>query len=325
MTLKDLKKNKKKHTYYNIAIQMDSPYELNKETDSTFALIEEALKRDYTVFIYKVNKLSLIENKPKAIGKNVLSINIKKEQFIKLGKEKSINLEKFDFVLIRQDPPFNMNYITATYLLEKIKGITKVLNNPTAIRNNPEKLFVMDFFHLMPPTTITKNIKEINLFLNLHKKIVIKPLFGNGGKDVFFLNLKDPNKKVIIDKLLSDGEHLIVQKFLNKVTLGDKRILLINGSPVGAINRVPNKNEIRANLHIGAKPKKIELSKKDLIICDEVGPYLKSKGLFFTGLDIIDGHLTEINVTSPTCIREIDFYNKTNISKLFWDKAVKLF
>ena len=322
MTLKEINNAIKKK--YRVAVQMDDPYQLDKKSDSTFAIIEEAMKRNFEVFIYTVNNLSLIDNKPKATGNNILKIDIKKEKYITLDRKRNILLEKFDFILVRQDPPFNMNYITATHLLEKIKSVTKILNNPASIRNCPEKLFVMDFYHLMPPTTITKNNSDLEFFLKLHKKAVIKPLFGNGGKDVFLLDHKDPNKKVIIEKLLLDGEHLIIQKFLKKVSLGDKRILFIDGNPVGAINRVPNKNEIRANLHIGAKPKKIKLTKRDLKLCDEVGPFLKAKGLFFAGIDIIDGHLTEINVTSPTCIREIDFFNNTCISKLFWDKAIRL-
>lgn len=324
MTLKDRKLNKSNKKKYRVAIQMDDPAQLDKKSDSTFAIIEEALKRNFEVFIYMVDDLSLIDNKLKASGKNILKIDIKKEEYITLDKKRNISLETFDFILIRQDPPFNMNYITATHLLEKVKNVTKILNDPASVRNCPEKLFVMDFYHLMPPTTITKSINHLEGFVKKYKKAVVKPLFGNGGKDVFLLDLKDPNKKVIIEKLLLDGEHIIIQKFLKKVSLGDKRILFIDGEPVGAINRVPNKNEIRANLHIGAKPKRIKLTKKDFELCNEVGPFLKAKGLFFAGIDIIDGHLTEINVTSPTCIREIDFYNNTCISKLFWDKAIKL-
>ena len=321
MILKESKVIKKS---LKVAVQMDEPHDLDKKTDSTLALIEEALKRNFIVFIYTVSNLYLSENMLLASAKRILKVDIRRKNFIELDKEVNIELKKFDFVLVRQDPPFNMNYITATHLLEKVKSITKILNDPNSIRNCPEKLFVMNFYNLMPPTSITKSVKEIYKFLDTYKKIIIKPLFGNGGKDVFFLNDKDPNKKVIIDKLLSDGQHIIVQKFLKKVTLGDKRILLIDGEPVGAINRIPNKNEIRANLHIGAKAKKSRLLPRDLQICKIIGPYLKSKGLFFAGIDIIDGKLTEINVTSPTCIREIDFHNKTNISEIFWNKALEL-
>ena len=307
MILKE--KNKKK---LKIAVQMDSLDKINKNTDSTLALIQEACKRDYIIFIYTVDNLSLIKNKPSALMQEVLEVNIKNEKFLSLKNSATVNLEEFDVILIRQDPPYDMQYITATYILEKISSSCLILNNPTSIRNCPEKIFVMDFSHLMPPTIISRE----------YKKIVLKPLFGNGGKDVYYLNEKDPNLNIIIENMLLNREHVIAQKFIKKVKLGDKRILLINGKPVGAVNRVPNRNEIRANLHIGGIAKKTSLSKRDYFICNEISQKLKEKGLFFSGIDIIDGYLTEMNVTSPTCIREIDKLNKTNISKLFWDEVL---
>ena len=315
MTLKE--KNKK----LKIAIQMDSLNNIEKKTDSTLALIEEALKRKYSVFIYTVDNLSLINNKAVAVCNKVLSCNTNKKDFLKIGHSKNIKLDIFDVLLVRQDPPFDMQYITATHILEKLPPSCLVLNNPISIRNCPEKLLVMKFYHLMPPTLISREFSKIIDFLNKYKKIVLKPLFGNGGKDVFFLTNKDPNLNIIINNLLLSREHVIVQKFINKVKYGDKRVLLINGKPVGSVNRIPQDNEIRANLHIGGLAKKTKLSKKDFLICSEISHTLKSKGLFFTGIDIIDGYLTEINVTSPTCIREIDQLNKTNISKLFWDEV----
>ena len=173
-------------------------------------------------------------------------------------------------MLIRQDPPFNMKYITATYLLEKISSKTLVLSNPSSIRNSPEKLLVTDFYNLMPPTLVTRNIKDINNFLSIHKKCIIKPLYGNGGKDVFLSSLNDPNLSVIIEKFMEHEEHFIIQKFINGVSKGDKRILLINGEPVGAINRIPNKKQIRANLHIGGRAIKTKLAKEDLVICKKI-------------------------------------------------------
>ena len=319
MTQKE--KNKKK---LRIAVQMDSLDKINKKTDSTLALIEEACKRNYIVFIYTVDNLSLVKNKPVAFGKKVLEVNIKYEKFLSLQKNTSENLEGFDVILIRQDPPYDMQYITATYILDKISSSCLILNNPTSIRNCPEKIFVMDFYHLMPPTIISREYKKIISFIKKHKNIVFKPLFGNGGKDVYFLNEKDPNLNIIIENMLLNREHVIVQKFIKKVNLGDKRILLVNGKPVGAVNRIPSKNEIRANLHIGGIAKKTSLSKRDYFICNEISQKLKEKGLFFCGIDIIDGYLTEINVTSPTCIREIDKLNKTNISKLFWDEVLSI-
>jgi glutathione synthase len=312
----------KKQIY--VAIQMDSLNKINKKTDSTLALIEEAIKRKYIVFIYTVESLYLENNKLKASANKVLGVNINKEQYLHLDKSKIINLANFDFVLIRQDPPFDMQYITATYLLEKLPKSCLVLNRPSSIRNCPEKLFVLDFYNLMPPTLISKNTLQINNFVKKHKKVVIKPLYGNGGLNVFFLTEKDPNFNIIIENLTSGREHVIVQKFINKVKLGDKRILLINGNAVGAVNRLPSKNEIRANLHIGGTAKKTNLSKKEKYICNQIKSKIIEKGLFFSGIDVIDGYLTEINVTSPTCIREIDFLNKTNISSIFWDEASKI-
>ena len=307
-----------------IAIQMDSLDKINKETDSTLALIEEAYKRKYNIFIYTVDNLYLEYNKPKAQASKILGFNLKKEKFLDLDKSISINLSTFDVILIRQDPPFDMQYITSTFLLEKLPSSCLVLNRPKSIRDCPEKLFVMDFFHLMPPTLISKNFKQITSFIKKFKQVVIKPLYGNGGASVYYLNEKDPNLKVIIENLILGREHVIVQKFIKKVKFGDKRVLLINGRPVGAVNRIPNKNEIRANLHIGGLARKTQLTKKEKYICEQIEEKIIEKGLFFSGIDIIDGFLTEINVTSPTCIREIDSLNKTNISKLFWEEVLKI-
>ncbi len=314
-------KEKNKRKTVKIAIQMDSLDKIDKKTDSTLALIEEALKRNYKIFIYKVDNLSLINNNAVAECNKVVSLNINKKDFLKIEKIKTVKLNTCDIILVRQDPPFDMQYITATHILEKLPPSCLVLNNPNSIRNCPEKILVMNFYHLMPPTLISREYNKIKSFLKKYKKIVLKPLFGNGGKDVFFLTEKDPNINIIINNLLLNREHIIAQKFIRKVKDGDKRVLLINGRPVGCVNRIPQENEIRANLHIGGLPKKTKLSKKDFFICNEISQTLKSKGLFFTGIDIIDGYLTEINVTSPTCIREINRLNRTNIAKLFWDEV----
>ncbi len=263
-------------------------------------------------------------NELKAIANKVLSINIQKENFLTLDNLYVINLKSFEFVLIRQDPPFNMEYITATYLLERLPKTCMVLNKPNSIRDCPEKLFVMDFFNLMPPTLISRQKSNIIKFVKKFKKVVIKPIYGNGGSNVFYLNEKDPNLNIIIDTLISETEHIIVQKFIKNVKKGDKRILLINGLPVGAVNRIPVNNEIRANLHIGGRAKKTNLTKREKFICNQIKSKLREKGLFFTGIDVIDGYLTEINVTSPTCIREIDTLNKVNISYIYWEKALQL-
>lgn len=311
-----LQKNK-----VRVAIQMDSLDKVNKETDSTLALIEEAYKRRFDIFVYTVDKLYLEKNKPKAYARKVLGINLNKKKYIDLEKDVTVFLSAFDVVLIRQDPPFDMQYITSTYLLEKLPNKCLVLNKPGSIRDCPEKLFVMDFFHLMPPTLISKNFDQISNFIKKYKQVVIKPLYGNGGSNVYYLNEKDPNLNIIIGSLVEGREHVIAQKFIKKVKLGDKRVLLINGKPVGAVNRIPSKHEIRANLHIGGLARKTSLNKKELDICHQIKDSIISKGLFFSGIDIIDGYLTEINVTSPTCIREIDYLNGTNISKIFWDEV----
>ena len=307
-----------------VAVQMDKLNKINKDTDSTLALIQEAIKRKFSVFIYNVDNLYFENNELKAIANKVLSINIQKENFLTLDTPYVINLKSFEFVLIRQDPPFNMEYITATYLLERLPKSCMVLNKPNSIRDCPEKLFVMDFFNLMPPTLISKQKSNIIKFVKKFKKVVIKPIYGNGGSNVFYLNEKDPNLNIIIDSLISETEHVIVQKFIKNVKKGDKRILLINGLPVGAVNRVPVNNEIRANLHIGGRAKKTNLTKREKFICNQIKSKLREKGLFFTGIDVIDGYLTEINVTSPTCIREIDTLNKVNISYIYWEEALQL-
>jgi glutathione synthase len=306
-----------------IAIQMDPHELLDKHTDSTFALIEAAIKKSYKVHIYTVDDLTLENNDLRVFCKEVKGIDINKIDFLKLSEKKTKTLQSFDVILIRQDPPFNMKYLTATYLLEKVQGKTIVLNNPSSIRNSPEKLLVTNFYDLMPPTIISRNEIEIQSFLKVHKECIIKPLYGNGGKDVFFSSINDPNLSVIIEKFLEQEEHFIIQKFIKGVSKGDKRILLINGEPVGAINRVPNKSEIRANLHIGGKAKKTTLSKQDLKICGKIKKTLQEKELFFAGIDVIDSYLTEINVTSPTCIREIDYFNRDNIASKFWKSVIK--
>jgi len=302
-----------------VAIQMDEPEVLDKHADSTLAIIEEALKRNFKVYTYTVDDLSLKDNKPIAICRKVNLLDLKKENFLQLSKAKEVYLSSFTVILVRQDPPYNMKYLTATYILEKISGKTKVLNDPLSIRNSPEKILVTDFYDLMPPTLITKNRIAIHYFLRKYKNCIIKPLYGNGGKNIFLSKFNDPNINVIIEKFIDDNEHFIIQKFVKNVSKGDKRILLIDGEPVGAINRVPSKSQIRANIHIGGKAEKTVLTRKDLKICDRIKSTLKNRGLFFAGIDIIDSYLTEINVTSPTCIREIDYFNKDNIARKFWE------
>ncbi len=308
-----------------VAIQMDPIENIDINTDSTFSLMVEALKRNYKIYVYNVNDLSLKKNKVIASVKEVLKLQNKQGNHVKLSLSKTVSLSMFDVILMRQDPPFNLSYITATHLLEKLMPKTLVINNPKSVRDSPEKIMVTRFNKLVPNTLITRSTYEISKFRKEYKQIIIKPLYGNGGSDVFYIKNKDPNFSVILEKMFSSFlEPLIVQEYLPKVTKGDKRILLVNGKPVGAINRIPRNNEIRSNLHIGGLAKKSTLTKNDIYICEEIGPYLKEKGLLFAGIDIIDNKLTEINVTSPTCIQEIDKYNNSNISSLIWDEIKKM-
>jgi glutathione synthase len=235
--------------------------------------------------------------------------------------EKNIQLlSDFDIVLMRQDPPFDMSYITATHLLEKLPKKTIVVNNPFEVRNAPEKIFVTNFPHLMPETLITKDINVIKSFRDEFQDIIIKPLYGNGGQGVFHLKPNDENFYSILEMFFKQSnEPLMIQKYLKDVRNGDKRIILLNGEIVGALNRVPQKGESRSNMHVGGKPERTSITKRDKFICEEISQSLKEKGLYFVGIDIIGDFITEINVTSPTGIREIKINDSINIEKMFWN------
>ena len=307
-----------------IALQMDPLEKLDLKGDSTFILGLEAIKRGFELYFYSPSELIYKNNNVYAKAKILdLAFENGKEIF-NYGKIKILKLSSLDIILMRQDPPFNMSYITATHILEKIASQTLILNNPFHVRNAPEKIFVTEFSKFMPDTLITRETDEIIKFKNKNKNIIIKPLYGNGGEGVFYVKDNDSNFNVIIENFLnSNEEQFIVQSYIPEVKKGDKRIILIDGEVVGAINRIPAKNENRSNMHVGGKPIKTSLNKNDKLICDTISPHLKSKGLFFVGIDVIGNYLTEINVTSPTGIREINRLNKTNIEKNFWDKALK--
>ena len=229
-------------------------------------------------------------------------------------------MSDFDIVLMRQDPPFDMSYITATHLLEKLPKKTIVVNNPFEVRNAPEKIFVTNFPHLMPETLITKDINVIKSFRDEFQDIIIKPLYGNGGQGVFHLKPNDENFYSILEMFFKQSnEPLMIQKYLKDVRNGDKRIILLNGEIVGALNRVPQKGESRSNMHVGGKPERTSITKRDKFICDEISQSLKERGLYFVGIDIIGDFITEINVTSPTGIREIKINDSINIEKMFWN------
>ena len=307
-----------------IALQMDPLEKLDLKGDSTFILGLEAIKRGFELYFYSPSDLIYKNNNVYAKAKILdLAFENGREKF-NYGKIKVLKLSSLDVILMRQDPPFNMSYITATHILEKIASQTLILNNPFHVRNAPEKIFVTEFSKFMPETLITRETDEIIKFKNKNKNIIIKPLYGNGGEGVFYIKDNDSNFNVILENFLNSSEEpFIIQSYIPEVKKGDKRIILIDGEVVGAINRIPAKNENRSNMHVGGKPIKTSLNKNDKLICRTISPYLKSKGLFFVGIDVIGNYLTEINVTSPTGIREINLLNKTNIEKIFWDKAIK--
>ncbi len=305
----------------NIAIQMDPLENLTLAGDTTFLLAFEAQRRNFDVFHYTPNDLVYKSGNIYARMKSLnLSYHNDGESF-KYGKESLQNLSDFDVVLMRQDPPFDMNYITATHLLEKLSKKTLVVNNPSSVRNSPEKIFVTDFQELMPETIVTRDLNEIKNFKKKNKDIIIKPLYGNGGEGIFHVKNNDDNFNSILEICLKQyKEQLIIQKYLPEVRKGDKRILLIDGEIVGAVNRVPALGDSRSNMHVGGTPMKAVITSSDKRICSKISDELKHRELFFVGIDVIGNYITEINVTSPTGICEINNFNKVNIEKIFWDK-----
>ena len=304
-----------------VGFQIDAIETLNLLTDSSMALIYESQVRKNRNFVYQPSTLTFKNNSVYAIGQE---IDFKSNKFdsYQLSNLKEINLSKFDIIFIRQDPPFNMEYITSMYLLELLSSKVRFINNPVGIRNAPEKILMLQFSRLIPPTIITRSIDEVKKFTKKFRKAVIKPIYGNGGEGIFFLEDKDKNFNQIIEGFISkNSEPFIVQKFLPEIKKGDKRIILVDGDPVAAIRRVPEKNEIRSNIHVGGKCKPIKLNKRDLHICNEIKNILQENKLFFVGIDIIGDYLTEINVTSPTCIQEIKKINKIDVAKIIWDRV----
>ena len=299
--------------------QMDLLSELNFKTDSTLPIIYESQKRKNINYIYHPRELYLKNNKVFALA-NSISFSSSNYQKYKLGKKEKLLLDSLDFLFIRQDPPYNMSYISSMHLLELVNSKTRIINNPHGIRNAPEKLLMLKFPKLIPPTLITKSTDEVNKFMDQYNQCVVKPLYGNGGEDIFFLNKKDKNYNQILEVFLKKNEEpFIIQKFLPEIKKGDKRIILIDGNPVGAVKRMPKGSEIRSNIHVGGKCIKTKLSKRDLEICNSLKEKLIENGLFFVGIDVIGNFLTEINVTSPTCIQEIKRLYKIDIAKIIWN------
>jgi len=307
-----------------VAFQMDPMESIDITGDSSFALALEAQERGYKLFHYEPKDLSLSQLKPVAKLRSMTVQNITGNHFSP-GEQRVADLKTdIDVILMRQDPPFDMSYITATHILEHVHPHTLVINNPTNVRNTPEKLFVTHFENVMPPTLITSDEEEIFGFRKEFKDIIVKPLFGNGGAGVFHIKPDDENLSSLIELHKTFyREPLMIQEYVPAVRQGDKRIILIDGKPVGAVNRVPAKGEARSNMHVGGKPMKCELTGRDREICEIIGPSLKEKGLLFVGIDVIGNYLTEINVTSPTGIQELSRFEDTNIASLIWDAIEK--
>lgn len=301
-----------------IAFQMDPIGAVDINADSSFRLAEEAQARGHSLFFYGPDHLAYQQGRITARGHDMTVQRVAGSPAV-LGPEREVDLADFDVVWLRQDPPFDMHYITSTHLLDRLKGQTLVVNDPFWVRNYPEKLLVLDFPDLTPPTTIARDLQTIKAFKEKHGDIILKPLYGNGGAGVFRLDANDRNLTSLHELFTGfSREPLIVQKFLPDVSNGDKRVILVDGEAVGAINRVPAKGETRSNMHVGGRPEKIGLSERDLEICAAIGPLLKEKGQVFVGIDVIGDYLTEINVTSPTGIQELERFDGVNIAEKIW-------
>ncbi|WP_455478766.1 glutathione synthase [Bartonella sp. B10] len=302
-----------------IAIQMDHVSTLKIQGDTTFSLALAAQERGYSLFHYTPNCLSMRDG---CVIARLESLTVRDEEgdHYQLGKSVRTELTDMDVVLLRQDPPFDLNYITTTHLLERIHPKTLVVNDPIWVRNSPEKIFVTEFSDLMPETLITKDIEEITDFRAMFGDIIIKPLYGNGGMGVFHLKKDDRNFASLLEMFTqSYREPFIVQRYLDSVRKGDKRIILLDGTPVGAINRIAAEMDVRSNMHAGGRAENTDLTKRDYEICERIGPILRERGLLLVGIDVIGDYITEINVTSPTGIREIKHFGGADIANLFWD------
>lgn len=302
-----------------VALQMDPLERINIEADSTFRIGLEAQARGHTLFYYTPDKLAFYDGRVIARGWPVELRRVKGDH-VTFGAEAEVDLGEFDVVWLRQDPPFDMGYITTTHLLELIHPRTLVVNDPFWVRNFPEKLLVLRFPDLIPPTTIARDLQTIRRFKDVHGDVILKPLYGNGGAGVFRLDPNDRNLSSLHELFAGlSREPLIVQKFLPAVAQGDKRVILVDGEPIGAINRVPQQGETRSNMHVGGRPEKIGLTQRDRDICSAIGPLLREKGQIFVGIDVIGDCLTEINVTSPTGLQELERFDGTNGAAAIWE------
>lgn len=302
-----------------VACQMDPIDRIDIRGDSTFAILLEAQRRGHELFYYTPENLSLHGDKLLARGQT-LKVEDRIGSHYELSNPRVENLRDWDVVLLRQDPPFDMAYITTTHLLERIHPHTLVVNNPAEVRNAPEKIFVLDFLDLMPPTIVTRSLEDVQAFRREMGDVILKPLYGNGGAAIFRLSRDDTNAASLVELFQTVfREPFMVQQYRPEVREGDKRIILVDGEFVGAINRVPAANETRSNLHVGGTAKPTVLTDREAEICARLGPELKRRGLLFTGIDVIGPYLTEINVTSPTGIRQVKEFGGADIAALIWD------
>jgi glutathione synthase len=306
-------------------VQMDPIERIHIHGDSTFALLLEAQNRRHSIFYYTPDNLFMKDGRVFADG-HELRVNDVHGAHFDLGAKQTLALEDLDVIQLRQDPPFDMAYVTTTHILDHIHPKTLVVNDPASVRNAPEKLFVTEFPDLTPPTLITRSLDAVNAFRAEFGDIIVKPLYGNGGAAVFRLRPDDTNTGSLVELFQTVfREPFVVQRYLPEVRQGDKRIILVDGKAVGAINRVPAANETRSNMHVGGRPEAAELTAREREICDAIGPELKRRGLIFVGIDVIGDYLTEINVTSPTGIREIRRFGGPDIAALIWDAVEEKF
>jgi glutathione synthase len=304
----------------NVAVQMDPIQRINIKGDSTFAMLLEAQKRGHKLSYYTPDRLALLQGRVFA-RVEALSVRDKQDDYFTLSEPRRTELSAFDVILLRQDPPFDLAYVTSTHLLERVHPKTLVVNDPGSVRNAPEKVMVTEFPQLMPPTLITRDLAEIKAFRAEHGDIVMKPLYGHGGGAVFRITHDDLNFGSLYDMFATIfREQWVVQAFLPNIKHGDKRIILVDGDYAGAVNRIPAVDDLRSNMVRGGAPAATELTPREREICTTIGPTLKERGLLLVGIDVIDGWLTEINVTSPTGIRAIKNLGGADIAALVWDK-----
>ncbi|MEM1129422.1 MAG: glutathione synthase [Pseudomonadota bacterium] len=302
-----------------VAFQMDPIEDVDIDADSTFRLAEEAQARGHDLFYYLPQDLAYVDGEVQATGM-AFTVQRVAGDHVSFGPRQSRALTTFDVVWLRQDPPFDMGYVTTTHLLDLVKSTTLVVNDPFWVRNFPEKLLVLQFPDLIPPTTIARNLETLKAFKHIHGDIILKPLYGNGGAGIFRLDSNDRNFNALHELFMAQNrEPLIAQAYLPAVEQGDKRVILVDGEPVGAINRVPAKGETRSNMHVGGRAEPAGLTERDREISAAIGPFLRDHGQVFVGIDVIGDRLTEINVTSPTGIQELERFDGTNVAGRIWE------